>query len=107
MSGDFCAAAGVRAELRRLRHVLQEYPCAVGPGHAKREVAAVLARAFQRAEAGAAQILIEHANRRFPDDVARRRGGNAATGTPLASASSSTRPNVSVRLGNTKTSAAA
>jgi hypothetical protein len=31
--------------------------------------------------------------------------GNAATGSPLASASSSTRPNVSVRLGNTKTSA--
>ena len=33
--------------------------------------------------------------------------GNAATGTPLASASSSTSPNVSVRLGNTNTSAAA
>ena len=31
--------------------------------------------------------------------------GNAATGTPLAKASSSTSPNVSVRLGNTKTSA--
>src|SRR6478609_6636246 len=33
--------------------------------------------------------------------------GKAATGTPLASASSCTTPNVSVRLGNTKTSAAA
>jgi hypothetical protein len=33
--------------------------------------------------------------------------GKAATGKPLASASSSTRPKVSVRLGNTKTSAAA
>ena len=33
--------------------------------------------------------------------------GNAATGRPLASASSRTRPNVSVLLGNTKTSAAA
>src|SRR5205807_8630356 len=33
--------------------------------------------------------------------------GNAATGRPLASASRSTRPKVSVLLGNTKTSAAA
>ena len=33
--------------------------------------------------------------------------GNAATGVPQASASSCTTPNVSVRLGNTKTSAAA
>ena len=33
--------------------------------------------------------------------------GKAATGTPLASASSCTTPNVSVRLGKTKTSAAA
>ncbi len=32
--------------------------------------------------------------------------GKAATGTPLASASSSTSPKVSVRLGNTNTSAA-
>src|ERR1700735_4221366 len=33
--------------------------------------------------------------------------GNAATGVPLARASNSTRPNVSVLDGNTKTSAAA
>src|SRR5450755_447240 len=33
--------------------------------------------------------------------------GNAATGSPLASASSRTSPKVSVLLGNTKTSAAA
>ena len=66
-----------------------------------------LARDRERLHAGRAQILVEHARRRLADDVDRPGTGKAATGRPLASASISTMPNVSVRDGKTKTSALA
>ena len=77
------------------------------PAHGQGEFAAVLARTFERGKAGAREVIIQRADRGFADHVARRGRRKAATGTPLASASNSTRPKVSVRLGNTKTSAAA
>ena len=93
--------------LYRLRHVIKEYPRAGAQVMSEREIPAIFARTLQRTEARTAQIFVEYANRRISDHVAWRRGGKCGNGTPLASASSSTSPKVSVRLGNTKTSAAA
>ena len=51
------------------------------------------------------QVIGQHACRGIAHDIDRPDTGNAATGVPHAIASISTRPNVSVRLGNTNASA--
>ena len=84
-----------------------ELPRTGCPRAGEREVPARLARELQRAKTRSAQILVEHADRLTPMTSRGPITGYAATGTPQASASSWTTPNVSVRLGNTKTSAAA
>ena len=65
MGGKLCATATLACQFHRLRHMTEEYPSAGRPGHAEREVAAIFARALQRTETGAAQIVVEHADRRF------------------------------------------
>ena len=57
-------------------------------------------------QAGLAQILFSAPAPLSATTSSGPATGNAATGVPQAMASSSTRPKVSVRLGNTNTSAA-
>src|SRR5262245_43979361 len=47
----------------RFRHMVEEYPCALGPGHAEREVAAFIPRAIECVETCAPQIVVENADR--------------------------------------------
>ena len=60
----------------------------------------------QRLAAGVRQVLVQAARHARLHHGQRRSLRNAATGVPQAMASSITRPKVSVRLGNTNTSAA-
>ena len=58
--------------------------------------------AVDRREAGGAQVLVQRTDFRRGDDVERAGHGIARDRNPEASASTITRPNVSVRLGKTK-----
>ena len=95
------ATACLRAAFAASVTCVEEGAGACFPAHAQREIAAVFARAFKRRGRQAA----DPGRARRPAPPVRpitSRGaaaGNAATGTPLASASSSTSPKVSVRLG--------
>ncbi|EWS58333.1 hypothetical protein Y694_03787 [Methylibium sp. T29-B] len=64
-----------------------------------------LARQLQRAQAGHAQVGVQHAAGGAAHHVDRPGTGKAATGVPQAMDSAITRPKVSVTLGNTITSA--
>ena len=77
------------------------------PREALRVLPATRAVDAQCMERSAAQVAIQHRCVAVADDVERPRHRKAATGVPQASASSITRPKVSVRLGNTNTSALA
>jgi hypothetical protein len=59
----------------------------------------------ERGERRLAEILVQETGDTGPHDVDRARDGEAATGVPHAIASSITSPKVSVRLGDTNTSA--
>ena len=85
----------------------EELARALAPSEFQRPRPRRLARNGERREAGRAQVLAQHAGAAVADDVEGPGAGKAATGRPLASASSSTMPNVSVSEGNTKTSALA
>ena len=56
---------------------------------------------------GPVQVLVQHARLRLAERRCGPGAGNAATGVPQARLSSITRPKVSVREGNTNTSAPA
>jgi hypothetical protein len=75
------------------------------PVEAQRMRAANLAGNLQRRHRRRAEVPIEHPGATVANNVQRARNGQRGDRQPQASASSSTSPNVSVRLGNTKTSA--
>src|SRR5262249_43665657 len=62
--------------------MFQEYSSARGPGHAKREIAAVFALELQRFEAGAAQVLVKAPDWRPIDHIAWRHGGKRSHRQP-------------------------
>src|SRR5262249_12389830 len=53
--------------------MVKEYPCATGPGHAERELTALMSRTIQSVQTRALQIFVEGANGCLSNDVTRRR----------------------------------
>ena len=90
------------------KHVIDELPGGILPAVAHRVRPGSLSIERQRLQQRSLEIEAQHAG--TSGSVMTSFGpltGKPATGSPLAKASSSTRPKVSVRLGNTKTSAEA
>ena len=86
--------------------MLQKYPRAFGPGHAKREVPAVLPLEVQRLEARTAQVLVEASDRRTSCHVARSRRRKRSQRQAAGQSFQQHETERVGRLGKTKTSAA-
>lgn len=105
--GDEFDRFAFRIERPNVQGVLDKDARRGFPGMGCGKFGAALRRNLQRFQTGRPQIVVEDTDRRSTDHVAGPGDRKAATGRPLASASSSTSPKVSVLLGNTNTSAAA